>query len=71
MKTNFELSKKNLDEKGIAYFENIPNDIITFLKTGIKKTKETKANNTLAGHIKEEYVYEFIQDGYIVSAAST
>lgn len=71
MKTNFELSKKDLDEKGIAYFENIPNDIITFLKTGIKKTKETKANNTLAGHIKEEYVYDNIPpfvSNYIISS---
>lgn len=60
--TNWEKSIQNLNISGIATFDNVPDNIINYLKKSIKRKKNLKFNKGLLGHIKEEYLYSNIPE---------
>ena len=61
--TNWEQDKIDLNNIGVATFDEVDTKIIDYLKTQIKNKKELEnANNTLAGHIQDEYLIKVIND---------
>ena len=54
--TNWEKDKIKLNNIGVATIDNVNLEILNYLKTHIKNKKNLqKTNNTLAGHIKDEF----------------
>ena len=53
--TNWENTKQKLMNWNILSIDDVPNNVIDYLKNNISNVKH---NQTLAGHIKEEYVYK-------------
>jgi hypothetical protein len=61
--TNWEKDKIDLNKIGVATFDEVDIKLIDYLKTQITNKKELKnANNTLAGHIQDEYLIEVTND---------
>jgi hypothetical protein len=61
--TNWEKDKIDLNNIGIATFDEVDTNIIGYLKTQIKNKKQLKnANAILAGHIKDEYHIKVTND---------
>ena len=61
--TNWEKDKIDLNNIGIATFDEVDTNIISYLKTQIKNKKQLKnANAILAGHIKDEYHIKVTND---------
>ena len=61
--TNWEKDKIDLNKIGVATFDEVDTNIIGYLKTQIKNKKELEnANNTLAGHIQDEYHIKVTND---------
>jgi hypothetical protein len=54
--TNWEQDKIDLNNIGVATFDEVDTKILDYLKNQIKNKKKLKTiNTTLAGHIQEEY----------------
>jgi len=53
---NFEKHIKDFDQFNIGYIDSIPKNHINYLKNNIDFSK--KANEVLAGYIREEYFYD-------------
>jgi hypothetical protein len=61
--TNWEHDKNDLNNIGIATFDEVDINIIDYLKTEIKNKNQLKnANTILAGHIKDEYHIKVTND---------
>jgi hypothetical protein len=61
--TNWEHDKIDLNNIGIATFDEVDINIIDYLKTQIKNKNQLKnANTILAGHIKDEYHIKVTND---------
>ena len=56
--TNWEKNKKFLSNSEIAFFDDVPDYVLNYLKNNIIRENEYSATKNLAGHIKEEYHYE-------------
>ena len=54
--TNWEKDRPALEEIGVGTFDDFPPKLFKWLKDNI--SDKIKANNYLAGHIKNEYYYE-------------
>jgi hypothetical protein len=67
---NFESQRQELEKYGIGTFDDVPQDILKYLKKGYSKNNKT--NKNLAGHIKEEYDYIDIPlkiEKYLINSA--
>ena len=61
--THWEQDKIDLNNIGVATFDQVDTKIIDYLKTQIKNKKKLEStNNTLAGHIQDEYLIEVTND---------
>jgi hypothetical protein len=56
--TNWEKNKKFLSNSEIAFFDDVPDYILNYLRNNVIRKNEYSATKNLAGHIKEEYHYE-------------
>jgi hypothetical protein len=56
--TNWEKNKQFLSNSEIAFFDDVPDYVLNYLRNNIIRKNEYSANKNLAGHIKEEYNYE-------------
>ena len=56
--TNWEKNKQFLSNSEIAFFDDVPEYVLNYLRNNIIRKNEYSANKNLAGHIKEEYLYE-------------
>ena len=68
--SNFESQRQELEKYGIGTFDDVPQDILKYLKKGYSKNNKT--NKNLAGHIKEEYDYIDIPlkiEKYLINSA--
>ena len=54
---NWKKTKKELRLNDIETFEDLPDNVLNYLKNNIQKNKKFLNNKNLAGHIKEEYIY--------------
>jgi hypothetical protein len=54
---NWKKTKKILNDNDIETFENLPDNVLSYLKNNIQRNKKFLNNKNLAGHIKEEYIY--------------
>ena len=52
---NWEITKQGITNRGILPVDDVPSNVIDYLKNNIT---DIKANENLAGHIKQEYHYE-------------
>jgi hypothetical protein len=52
---NWEITRKHITNHGILPVDDVPSNVIDYLKNNITNKK---ANENLAGHIKQEYHYE-------------
>ena len=53
--TNWEENKKIVGDWGILAIDNVPKDVIDYLKNNIS---DRPYNAELAGHLKKEYLYK-------------
>jgi hypothetical protein len=56
--TNWERTKQFLQNSGLAFFDDVPDYVLHYLRNDIIRKEEYSAVKKLAGHIKEEYHYE-------------
>lgn len=56
--TNWEKNKQFLINSEIAFFDDVPDYVLNYLRNNIIRKNEYSAAKNLAGHIKEEYHYE-------------
>ena len=72
--TNWEKDKINLNNIGVATFDEVDVHILDYLKTQIKNKKELqKFNDQLVGHINDEYIIKVTPEysNYLCNSIST